>query len=301
MNKALKIGVFAVTVIIVSFFVINYLRGKDIFNREAEYHGVYSNVEGLLPSAPVYIKGYKAGKVSQVIYDKAEGTFDVVCSVSKEFAVPSDSRMTIYAVDIMGGKGVRIDIGTSDSMAVDGDRLVSGYEPGLMDGLAAGISPLMEKVGSTLDSLKTTISGLNDVLSEANTASVSRTLAHVESVMKNLKALSAEIGGKSNEVTTLIENLTDFSDDLEKISGKVDSTLTGVDAAVASVNAADLTGTIESLHELLNNINDPDGTVGKLFVDDSVYNSVDSLLVNIDRFVDKIQENPKKYLRISVF
>jgi hypothetical protein len=34
---------------------------------------------------------------------------------------------------------------------------------------------------------------------------------------------------------------------------------------------------------------------------DSVYNSVDSLLIDINSLVNKIQENPKKYLKISVF
>ena len=36
MSKELKIGLFAVTILIVSFFLINYLRGEDLFNREIE-------------------------------------------------------------------------------------------------------------------------------------------------------------------------------------------------------------------------------------------------------------------------
>ena len=34
MKKELKIGIFVISVLVVSFFVINYLRGEDIFNRE---------------------------------------------------------------------------------------------------------------------------------------------------------------------------------------------------------------------------------------------------------------------------
>lgn len=48
-------------------------------------------------------------------------------------------------------------------------------------------------------------------------------------------------------------------------------------------------------------MNDPDGTIGKLFVDNSVYDSVDELLKDIDSLVGKIEENPKKYIRISIF
>lgn len=81
----------------------------------------------------------------------------------------------------------------------------------------------------------------------------------------------------------------------------VDAAVAGVGTAVDSLNSADLAGTLTSVKELIDNINDPEGSIGKLFVDDSVYDSIDSLLINIDRFVDKIQENPKKYLKISVF
>ena len=63
LSREFKIGFFAVTVVAASFFLINYLRGEDIFNREIEISSRYQNVEGLVPSAPVYIKGYKAGKI----------------------------------------------------------------------------------------------------------------------------------------------------------------------------------------------------------------------------------------------
>ena len=119
MSKEFKIGLFAVITAVVSFFLINYLRGEDIFNREIELSSRYQNVEGLVPSAPVFIKGYKAGKVAEVNYDSEAEDFEVICSIKKEFRIPSDSRMTIYSVDIMGGKGVKIELGVSDSYAQD--------------------------------------------------------------------------------------------------------------------------------------------------------------------------------------
>ena len=66
--KELKIGLFVVVVMFASFFLINYLRGEDILNREYEVISRYDNVDGLVASAHVYIKGYKAGKVAEVIY-----------------------------------------------------------------------------------------------------------------------------------------------------------------------------------------------------------------------------------------
>ena len=301
MSKEIKIGIFAVSILVVSFFLINYLRGEDIFNREIELSSRFGTVEGLVPSAPVYIKGYKAGKVSEVIYDSEAEDFEVICSVKKEFRIPSDSKMTIYSVDIMGGRGVKIDLGTSELAATDGDALAPAFEAGLMDGLSGSIGPLMAKVTSTLDSLSLTVSGINRMLSEENSARITSTLAHLDRTMANVDALSAVVGGKSDEIAAFVSNLQMVSDKLVSVAGQADTVLADINTTVTSISESDIAGVVTSLKNLLDNVNDPEGTIGKLFVDKSVYDSFDALLNDIDGLVNKIQENPKKYLKISVF
>lgn len=301
MSKEIKLGVFAAVILTVSFFLINYLRGEDIFNREIEVVSRYPDIEGLLPSSPVYIKGYKAGKVSEVTYNPESDDFEVVCSFRKEFRIPSDSRMTIYSVDIMGTKGIRIDMGTAATYVEDGDQLLPAYEAGLIDGLAGSAGTLIAKVNSTLDSLTVTVSGINALLSDANRERISNTLAHLESTISNVESLSRSVEGRSEELSAFISDLSVLSDKMIGIVDKADSAMAGINTAVTSISESDLQGVISSLKILLDNINDPDGTVSKLFVDDSVYDSVDSLLNDIDSLIRKIEENPKKYLRISVF
>ena len=277
MRKEFKIGVFVVTVLVASFFVINYLRGEDIFNSEVEVHSTYGNVEGLVVSAPVYIKGYKAGKVTEVVYQTKTDDFKVVCSIKKEFRIPVDSRMVIYGVDIMGGQGVKIELGSSDSTVI------------------------MSKLEGMLDTLSVTVSGVNDMLSADNKAAISATLAHLEKTTSDVARLTGMIKGRSSELDAFITNLSSFSEKLGSLAENADTVLTGVNRAVGTINSTDIEGVVSSLNTLLENMNDPDGTIGKLFVDNSVYNSVDSLLNNIDSLVKKIEENPKKYIKISVF
>lgn len=300
-SKELKLGFFIVVIIIVSFFTINYLRGKDIFNREIELVARYDNLEGLVASAPVHIKGYKAGKVMSVSYDADSDDFEVVCSVLKDFRIPEDSRMVIYGVDIMGGKGVRIDMGTSSVMAEDGATLSAYSEPALLEGLSSDVMPLVDKVGQTLDSLAVTVAGVNSLLSDSNRMSISRTIAHLERTISDVNAISSAIYGRSAELKAFIDNLSVLSDNLVAVSAKADTAMTGVNGVLSTVNESDLAGLVTSLNALLNNVNDPDGTIGKLLTDGSVYDSVDELLNDIDRLVRKIQENPKKFLKISVF
>lgn len=297
-TKELKIGVFVVLVLVMSFFLINYLRGKDIFNREIEVSSTYADIEGLVESAPVYIKGYKAGKVTEVEYDPVADAFEVTCSIMKDFSIPADSRMTIYGVDIMGGKGIRIDIGSSDVLVEDGGFLSSSSEPALLDGLASGVSPLFEKAGRTLDSLNIAISMINKVLSDEN---ISKTMAHMERTLSSVSSIAANIDGKSDELNALMSDLTTLSSNLISVSSNADSLIVNAAAVINSVDHDDLRIAVRSFRELLTNINDPDGTFGRLLSDDNVYESVEDLLNDIDELVRKIQENPKKYIKISVF
>ena len=299
--KELKIGIFVVVILTASFFLVNYLRGEDIFNKEYKITGKYENVEGLVPSAPVFIKGFKAGKVTEVNYVTEDGEFEVVCSVSSSFPVPTDSKMVIYAVDLMGGKGVKIALGEAEESAEDGAQLETAFEAGLVDELGASIKPLLAKVGNTLDSLSVLVSGVNTMLSEENVRRIDGTLANLEKTMASVKGIAATINGKSAELEAFMDNLSAFSGKLEGLSEKVDTTITGFNGVVDQLNEADIKGLVASFKELVENINDPDGSINKLMKDDSVYNSVDSLLNDVNMLVKKIQENPRKYLKISVF
>lgn len=301
LSKELKIGIFVITIFVISFFVINYLRGKDILNREVEYFSEYENVQGLVASAPVFVNGYKAGKVSEISYIPEKKVFKVVCSVGKDFLVPEDSKMTIYSVDIMGSKGVRLDEGVSESLASDGSYLAPDTASDLIAGLAENMGPLLSKVGETLDSLNVTVSSVNKVLSADNRARLDRTLLHLEHTMSDLSDIAEVVGGRSRELDEFILNLADLSESMKGVAVKADTLVTDLSSVAGKLNQSDIQGLVESFRSLLTKIEDPEGTVGKLLTDGSVYDSVDSLLRDVDSLVNKIQDNPKKYIKFTIF
>jgi len=45
----------------------------------------------------------------------------------------------------------------------------------------------------------------------------------------------------------------------------------------------------------------PNGTIGKLLTTDSLHNSINSLVTDLDNLIESINKNPKKYIKISVF
>ena len=299
-SRETRIGIFVVSVLIASFCVLNYLRGEDIFGKEMDIRSHYSNVEGLVASDPVYISGYKIGTVSDVKYNQSTGVFDVTCSIQKKIPVPADTKMTIYSVDLMGGKGIRLDLGTSDVMVEDGDELEPSYAPDMVSSLTNLIGPLIVKASSALDSLSAASAALDRVLTGIDENTLRSAMNHIDKTLDNTEQLTGVLSGHSEDIESLVMNLKNISDKLAVISEKADSAMTGIGSAASQLGNADIEGLINSFRTLAGNLNDPDGTIGKLTNDGRVYESLDSVLKDIDSLVKKIEENPKKYVRIRL-
>ena len=183
----------------------------------------------------------------------------------------------------------------------DRSFLEPSFAAGLMDGLEDSLGPLLAKVGNTLDSLNVTVANVNRMLSDENIDAISGTISHLERTMAEVRGIAAAVNGKSEELDVFVDNLASLSEKLGGIADTADSALVKVDDIISAVNSEDIAGVVTSFKTLLENLNDPDGTIGKLFVDNSMYDSLDSLLNDIDSLIRKIEENPKKYIRISIF
>lgn len=300
-TKELKLGAFAITVLLLSFFVINYLRGKDVLNKEIELISSYENVEGLVPSDPVYIKGYKAGAVYSVKYNPETDLFDVTCSVLKKFRIPEDSRMTIYSRDIMGGKAILIDLGTSANYVSDGTYLEPASKPDMMASISDSVVPITESLTSAISNIDSVAVSLKGFLNEANSSKFSRTLASLELTVDNARRVSEMLEGRSGELESFIDNLAVISGRLGSVAEKADSAMTDVVSIASAVDSADIAGAVASFKSLLDSIQDPDGTIGKLIYDGKVYSSLDQLLKDVDEVVNKVKDNPRKFIKISLF
>ena len=56
LTKEQKTGLFALVTLIATYFLINFLKGQDFFNKNNIYLVEYENVEGLTPTGPVFFK-----------------------------------------------------------------------------------------------------------------------------------------------------------------------------------------------------------------------------------------------------
>ena len=301
LTKTQGIGLFVVLTLIGMFVVINFLRGRDIFNRQVTYYATYNSVEGLASSSPVYIRGLKVGMVQDIRYNATKDNFIVEFEVKSEYSIPANSTLELYSSDLLGGKAIKINLGSDKVYAKNQDTLKGIATPDMLASLMEGIAPLADQLKCAVEGLNTTLSSINAILDTNGQANISKALANLNKTLENTKGITGNLNALSPEINGIIMNFNKLAESLEQSSGNITSSLENVESITGQLSDADLKATIESMKALVEKLQDPNGTVGKLLSTDSMHNSVDSLINNLNNFVEKMTENPKKFIKISVF
>ena len=294
MRKEIKTGLFAVIVLAVALFMIEFLKGKDIFSRNNTYYIIYPSVEGLSVSTGITVGGYAAGIVSDIVYNRQTMDYTVSASISREFDIPKDSYIEIYSSDILGTRKLRVRMGTSSVMASSGDTLRGCVEADILSSVTGSLDSLMRSIGTTVESV-------NLILDEENRAEVRQLLKRLNSTAGNLDRVSAMLQSKSPDIETLLSNLSSISATLDSAATAINGTAANAEAITASLKEADLTGMTDSIRSLAGRLQDPDGSIGKLMYSDSLYNALTALSNDLDSLVNNIRKDPKKYIKISIF
>ena len=239
--------------------------------------------------------------MSKVEYCPETDNFEVICAIDKKFRIPADSKMTIFSTSIMGGKGILLETGESADIAKDGDELSVAVQADLVESLAANIGPIMDALDSTLAKLDKTLGAVNNLLGEENRGNITLAIADLKRTMTNVAALTGSLNSKSSDIETFISELGAISIKLASIVEKADGAMDDLGKFAGNLEKSDIEGLVKSITNLSESIQNPDGSMGKFLHDGNIYNSADSLINELNDLISKMKENPKKYMKISVF
>lgn len=301
MRKEVKTGLYAVIVIAVTLIAVEFLKGKDIFSRTDTYYIICREVDGLEISTPVTVGGFHAGRISDIEYNRESMDYTVTISMSREFEFPEDSRMTAYSSDILGTKKIKVVAGTSSVPASSGDTLQSGSEADMLSSIAESIQPAVSGLDSLIRNINRAVSSVNLIMDDDNRAAVKDILLKLDSTASALAALSSAINGSSPEITGIISRIGSITVSLDSAAASAGNAIANAEEVTASLRDAQLGATADSLRALLVRMQDPSGSIGRLLTSDSLHNSVTRLSNDLDSLVRSIRNDPKKYIKISVF
>ena len=283
----------AVVAIFVLYFGLNFLKGIDIFDKVSYYYATYENIDGLVPSSPVMVKGYKVGQVEEVKYDfTKEVPFVVKISVSDDIQLPKGAKIELFDNGLMGGKAIQLvfaPVNPSQSMYANGDTVPSSVSGGLMAQVSGELMPKIDNIATEADSL------LKSVRLLVESQQLNNSLNSIERTTSDLAATSAQLKKlMNNDVPRIVSDVNVMTTDFKQVSGN----LKKIDFAgtVASINH-----TIENLNLISDKINKGEGSIGLLINDKTLYNNLSNTAGSADKLLIDLKENPKRYVHFSLF
>ncbi|MBO7269327.1 MAG: MCE family protein [Bacteroidales bacterium] len=301
LSRVQAIGLFVLLTLIATFAVVNFLRGEDIFKRSTTYYANFEKVDGLVVTGPVNLKGLKVGMVEAIEYNMEKDIFEVEFKVKSDFKIPENSVAEIYSADLLGSMALRIVLGDSKVYAQEGDVLAGGFAPDMISMITSEIMPLKEQAEVLLANLNKTLESVNMVLDSTAREDLQGSLANLNKTLRNAAGVSAALNKVAPEFEQIVANLEILSKGLGESAGDIQGSLENVNKITSQLSQAELDKAVLSLKALCEKLQDPNGSVGKMLATDSLHNSVNDLVKDIDELVKRITENPKKYIRVSVF
>ena len=300
-----KVGSLTAIAIVILILGFNFLKGKNIGDKNDKIFAEFPNVEGLQPSNPVFINGLQVGKVYKIEEkDKNLTGIIVTINLTKDVNIPKNSVATLSS-ELLGSTSVKIRLGNSPEFIKDGETLQTAKSLGLADKLQSSLDPTLASVNKTLGSLDLVLQNLNSVLDPNTKNNLQSIIANLTTSSKSLEKLLDAQSGMLAKTLTNVESVTgNFAKSNDKITSaisnleKASGTLANakLDEAVSS-----LQGTLTKLEATVDKMNSDKGSLGALLNDRKLYDQLLQTNRSLTTLLDDFRVHPKRYVNISVF
>ena len=300
----IKIGILAVSAIVILVWGLSFLKGESLFKAENHYIAIYNKLDGLAESNPVMLSGYRIGSVENIGFVEEDNELKIIVKmkISNDFQLPIGTTTKIVNIDIMGTKGVEIiRPKTVNGYYSNGDTLRSSMDGGIIDQILDFVLPMKEDLAGFLTTSDSVMHGLNQLLNEKNLNNLSHSLEGLSEVAKHLSK-------NANSIDSIMRNLDKAARMLGRNTGTLERIINNFESVSDSLAVLELSKTLNEAQEALKNanrllstINNSNGTAQKIITSDSLYNNLEEATVRINRILDEFEKHPKKYINLSIF
>jgi phospholipid/cholesterol/gamma-HCH transport system substrate-binding protein len=313
-KKETKIGLLVIGSILIAVWGFNLLKGRNVFNRSITMYAVYSKVDGLTPSCPVKVNGFKIGQVTRMEFMQGDTLGRILVSFridNRDVKIPTDSKARIMSSDLLGSKEISLVFGKSHDIISDGDTLKSEVEANLQQQVNELVAPLKVKVENLIGQVDTVVTSFKAVFDEkgmdniqAGLSSLRRSIQNFEQATFNVNAL---LVSEKSKISNIFSNIESISANLKNNNKTITSVLDNLKNVTDSVKKARIASTINNANiaiqradSILTQINSGQGSIGKLIKDESFYNMLDSAAYNLNELLVDVKKHPDEYVHINL-
>ena len=268
-NK-MKLGIFislGITVFILAIYFIG--EKQQLFRSTFRLSGVFRDVGGLQAGNNVRLSGINVGTIDNVsiISDTSVRVVILIDESTRKF-IRKDAVASIGSEGLMGNKVLIINPGTGGKKIIEENDTIATAQP--------------IEIDEILKSLKTTIDNTSDI-----TGDLAKIATNIESGKGTIGRLMMDSSWRQNIQSTII-NLKEGSVGFRVFMDKADE----LDEILTSLKTTiDNTSTITNdLAKISSSIESGRGTIGRLLMDPSSAQNIDSTFMNLKQGSIKLNE-----------
>jgi len=299
-SRELKTGIIALSIISLSIWGFNFIKNKSLYEKTRIFYAEYNNVQGLMSKSPVTINGLRVGKVSKITFHPTKkGLLIAHILLTNDVQFSINSVAKIYSPDFISGKSLKIILAIDDEeYAITGDTLKGEIDSGIIGMINEQIAPLQSKVESFVVHTDSVMQNLNDVLDDQNQ----------KNLKKSLQSLSLTLAKFSNIATNADEIIQNNKLKIDSIMSNANMAMQNFTQITDSLQKANIGATmiklkqsLESFSVILDSVEKGHGTIGKLLVDDGLYNNLEGATKELEELLREVKLHPKRFVNVSMF
>ncbi|MBU8883407.1 mammalian cell entry protein [Flavobacteriaceae bacterium JJC] len=307
-SKEIKAGLIALLAIVGFVILFQFMKGKSLFTTDNIFYAKFDNVEGLAASNPVSINGLKVGQVDKIIpITEKDGKihFVVKVTVDDNFEFSKKSTLEIFEPGLMSGKEMRVNLAYGSPMAKDGDTLDGAFKLSMMNNISSQVGPVKDQLQIVLKRVDSLTNNANQILNEQNRAEIrallinlNRTVASFEGTSRQTNALLAN---NDPRIQKMLDNANLATISARSAIDKYGKVADAVDVQKLNNTIDKLSVTADKLNGVISGIQNGEGSLGKLAKDEQLYNNLNTASDNLNKLLEDMKANPKRYINFSVF
>lgn len=289
-KKEVQIGLLAILAIALAYVGINFLKGIEIFKKSTTYYAHFDNLSSVTVATPVLVSGFKVGTVRSVSFDYARGYGATVeLSLDPHVRITPQSQVRIKMNPLSGSELILQIAPKGTQYLAEGDTIPSISPQG--DLLSVATDKILPEVANMMPTINATLERLNALLNDRN---IDSTLLGLNHASQQLHGMVAGLNQTTRRLDPVISNVGQVTSNLATFSGQLSSM--HLDSLMLSLQS-----TTAQLQQVSQQLRSKDNTAGLLLNDPALYVRLDSLVRSADHLMRDLKENPKRYVRLSIF
>ena len=280
----IKVGVTVLLGLLVFIWILGWAKNFSISSSDNLIKVRFNKVSGLEVGNNVTVNGVRKGVVKEFVIQGS--SVIVTLSLSNEIQLKKDARFSLESTDLMGGRKIEVDPGTSDE-SMDYSVVQQGNYISDIAGVISLFSDIQDKISIIANESVKTLQGINALLADEKLIQGLKT--SVENLNNVTAKLDVMISENQENIKLISENTKEITSDtkvlLKENKENIEQSLQNLNSVLIKSDSL-----LSSLNYLTQETASGKNNLGKILYDDSLYYNLSQSMEMIKKLSNLILE-----------